>query len=195
MKTRIFLIALLTIVLSYELMAQPNDSRWSFELNGGVSVPATKLNGTELNIGAGFEGIFHYKFLPHFGAYAGWGWNKFSADHTFAGQEVDFEETGYIFGFQYQHPIGESSMQYYLRAGGLYNHIEVENKEGEITNDTGHGLGWQLAGGFNIPLNSKWSISPGVKFNSLQRDLDLPASIESLNLNYLSARVGVIRKF
>jgi len=86
-------------------------------------------------------------------------------------------------------------MQYYLRAGGLYNHIEVENKEGEITNDTGHGLGWQLAGGFNIPLNSKWSISPGVKFNSLQRDLDLPASIESLNLNYLSARVGVIRKF
>ena len=99
--------------------------KFSFELRGGVSVATQDLGDADLNTGFGFEGILDYRFMPHLGAYVGWGWNRFSAEKSFAGQDVDFEETGYPFGLQFNHPIGSSSLAYYIRGGGIYNHIET----------------------------------------------------------------------
>jgi opacity protein-like surface antigen len=129
------------------------------------------------------------------GAYGGWGWNKFSADQSFAGDNVDFEETGYIFGLQFLHPIGSGAMNGFVRAGGLYNHIEIENSAGDITDDTGHGLGFQLAAGVEIPVAKKWSVTPGLKFNFLSRDLNTTSGNRELNLSYDCLRVGFQRKF
>lgn len=195
MKTKELMALILLTVLSVNSIAQESDKRFGFELSGGASFATQKLGGADLNTGLGFEGIFHYRFMPHLGVYAGWGWNKFAADKSAIGADLDFEETGYVVGLQFKHPIGSSPMSYYVRAGGLYNHIEVENDEGDIIHDTGHGFGWQLAGGIDIPLGKNWSLTPGVKFNALSRDLDEDGVSTALDLNYLSVRVGILKKF
>jgi hypothetical protein len=195
MKTKVFLSIVLVIIVSATTLAQKNEKRFGFELSSGVSVATNKLSESTLNPGLGFEGIFHYRFLPHTAVYAGWGWNRFGAEESFAGDDVCFEETGYVFGLQFKHPFGNSPVQYYLRAGGLYNHIETENSDGDVFNNTGHGLGWQLAGGINVPMGKNWSFTPGVKFNSLSRDSDFDGVTKELNHNYVSLRVGFLKRF
>jgi hypothetical protein len=175
---------------------EKENERFGFELNlGGPSLPTSKLAGDKLKTGFGFEGIFHWSFMPHTGIYAGWGWHKFTADHSFAGDDIDFEETGYIFGLQFKHPIPNSSLKYFVRGGGLYNHIELENESGEIIGDTGHGMGWQVAGGIDLSLGKAWSFIPSVKFNSLSRELDWKGTTRDLHLKYASVRIGFLKKF
>jgi hypothetical protein len=188
------LIAIL-VLISVISFAQQKEKRFGFELSGGVSFATKDLYGADLKTGLGFEGILHYSFLRHTGVYAGWGWNRFSADESFAGNNMDFEETGYVLGLQFKHPFGVSPVSYYLRAGGLYNHIEIENEEGDITYDTGHGFGWQVAGGVDLPLGRNWSLTPGVKFNSLSRDLDIGETTTQLELNYIFVCIGILKRF
>jgi len=195
MKTKVLITITLIASLTLSSFAQENEKRFGFELSGGASFATRKLDDANLNTGFGFEGIFHYRFMPHAGVYGGWGWNRFGADKSFAGTDVCFEETGYILGLQFKHPIGTTPLSYYLRAGGLYNHIEIENEDGDITGDSGHGFGWQLAGGIDINLGSNWSLTPGVKFNALNREIDLDGSSTHLNLNYINLRVGIIKRF
>ncbi len=183
------------ILLSLNTMAQSKDNRFAVELNGGVSIATNKLVDTKLSPGGGFEAVLHYRFLKHIGIYGGWGWNKLSADNSFAGSDVCFEETGYLFGLEFVHPIAESKISYMLRAGGLYNHIETENAEGKIISDTGHGLGYQLAGGIDFPIGSSWSIAPMIKYNSLKRKGNFGETENTLDYNYISLRIGIIKKF
>ncbi|OFX82818.1 MAG: hypothetical protein A2W99_14240 [Bacteroidetes bacterium GWF2_33_16] len=195
MKTKVLFTIALIASLTLSSFAQENEKRFGFELSGGASFATRKLDNANLNTGFGFEGIFHYRFMPHAGVYGGWGWNRFGADKSFAGTDVCFEETGYVLGLQFKHPIGTTPLSYYLRAGGLYNHIEIENEDGDINGDSGHGFGWQLAGGIDINLGSNWSLTPGVKFNALNREIDLDGSSTHLNLNYINLRVGIIKRF
>lgn len=194
MKTKAFTVVLF-LLFAGSIFAQETEKRFGVELNGGASLATQKIEGVSTQTGAGFEGLFHYRFMPHLGIYAGWGWNTLPAKHSFAGDDVCFEETGYVFGLNFSHPIDGSGLSYYVRAAGLYNHIETENADGDIINDTGHGLGFQLAGGIEIPLNSKWKLTPGIKFNSLSRETTYEGTTRELDYQYVSIRVGIARKF
>jgi hypothetical protein len=195
MKTKAIFIGIIFLSLILPAQAQTADSRWGFELSSGLSMATQKLGGAKLNPGLGFEGIFHYRFAQHTGLYAGWGWNRFGADNSFAGNDVCFEETGYVMGLQYKHALGSSPVSWYLRAGALYNHIETENADGDIINDTGHGWGWQLAGGIDLPLGKNWSLTPGVKFNSLTPETNFDGTTRKLDYRYLQVRVGIRKSF
>ncbi|AFH47832.1 Hypothetical protein IALB_0118 [Ignavibacterium album JCM 16511] len=133
--------------------------------------------------------------MPHLAAYAGLSYNNFAVDQSFAGNNASFEETGYTFGLQFIHPIGESDIKYIVRAGGTYNHIEIENNNGDITIDSGHGLGWQAEAGLVIPFSDKFSLLPSVRYRSLKRDIDINNVNTSVDLNYLSVGVGLSWSF
>jgi opacity protein-like surface antigen len=134
--------------------------------------------------------------MPHVGIYAGWGWNRMAADHSFAGDDMCFEETGYIFGLQFMHPIADSRFSYYFRGAGLYNHIETENVEGEIVNDSRHGLGYQLGAGVNFSMKNNWSLNMGLKYNSLSRETEFEGVTETLDYKYISVvRIGIVKHF
>lgn len=195
MKAKVILITILCIQMMSTALAQGNEKRFGFELSGGASLATSKPGDAKLNPGLGFEGIFHYCFMPHTGVYAGWGWNHFGSDDSFAGKNIDFEETGYVFGLQYKHPFGQKPLAYYFRAGGLYNHIELENTDGDIIADSGHGLGFQLATGIDYSLGKNWSITPGLKFNYLNREITTDELTTKLDHQYLSLRVGILKKF
>jgi hypothetical protein len=194
MKTKGLLILAAITLLSLSGVGQETETRFGIELNGGASFATRELGGVDLNTGVGFETVFHYRFMDHLGAYAGWGWNKFSTDDTFAGSTADFEETGYVVGLQFKHPIGSSPISYYARLGGLYNHIEIEEGD-DIIEDTGHGLGFQMAAGIDIPLGANWNINPGVKFNAISGDIDNNGNTTNLDLNYVMIRVGIVKNF
>jgi len=187
----IFISAML-IITTQNVNAQ---NKWSFEFRPGVNFATKDLGDANLKTGFGFEGTFAYNFMPHLAAYAGWSWNKFSASQSFAGKNVDFEETGYCFGLQFIHPILNSNISYMIKAGGTYNHIETENSTGEIINDTGHGLGWEAGGGITIPMGKSWLLIPEVRYRSLSRDITIGDRKTPVNLNYISTGIGISYSF
>lgn len=194
MKTVI--LSLVLAALSLNGLAQEKEPRFGVELTGGVSVPLKKVSDATLKVGGGFEGTFHYRFIDHLGAYVGWGWNHFSSENSFAGAKSDFEETGYVLGLQFSHPLGKSPVSFYVRAGALWNHIEIESHDGNLIKDSKHGWGYQLAAGVYIPVGKNWSINTGLKYNSLvRRDVDFADHNRTLDLKYLSLRVGIIKRF
>lgn len=73
MKTKVVLSIFFVILLSHSIVAQEKEKRFAVEVNGGFAVPMSEIEGEKLNPGFGFEGIFHYRFMPHIGAFAGWG--------------------------------------------------------------------------------------------------------------------------
>ncbi len=195
MKTKVMIAVAILAMSAVNVFAQENEKRFGIELSGGASFATRELGHADLKAGFGFEGIFHYRFMKHLGVFAGWGWNKFSANDTFAGSNMDFEETGYIIGLQFKHTIASSPVSYYVRAGGLYNHIEMENADGNVRGNTGHGFGWQAACGLDIPLGKNWSITPGAKFSALSRDIHVEGAATHLDLHYISVRIGLIKNF
>lgn len=175
--------------------AQENDPRFGFEFNIGPSIALTKPGDADVNPGFGFETLLHYRMTPSVGVYGGWGWNRFGADNSFAGSDVCFEETGYVLGLQWNQPVVKEFLTCYLRAGVLMNHIEIENADGDIIGDSGHGPGFQVAAGVNWSLGGKWSLTPGLKLNALSREVDMDGVTTRLDYYYLSFRVGILKVF
>ncbi len=95
------------LLMNGAIFAQEN---WSAELRPGINFATQDLGNAELKTGFGFEATIGYRFMPHLGAYVGWGWNQFKSDNaSFAGTgDTDFEETGYTFGLQFVHPLGKA---------------------------------------------------------------------------------------
>lgn len=194
-KNRSLFAAVIGLILILSSQNADAQKKWSFELKPGVSFPTKDLHDAKLKTGFGFEGVLAYRFMPHLAAYAGWSWNKFNADKSFAGNNVDFEETGYSFGLQFIHPFSNSNISYLIKAGGIYNHIETENSAGNIINDTGHGLGWQAGAGVSIPLGNRWNLIPEIRYRSLSRDIKIGNEKIPVNLNYVSAGLGISYSF
>jgi len=193
MKKLLLTIAALTLIVLFNQTYAQN--KWSLEFRPGVDYATTDISNADLGIGFGLEGTIAYRFMPHLAAYAGWSYNNFAVDQSFAGADASFEETGYTFGFQFIHLIGESTLSYLVRIGGTYNHIEIENNDGDIIIDSGHGLGWQAEAGLVIPLSERFSLLPSVRYRSLNRDIKIENVSTSVDLNYLSVGVGLSWSF
>lgn len=186
--------ALIVLITSCQLNAQSNDE-WTLEFRPGVDLATKDIIDAELGTGFGFEATIAYRFMPHLSAYAGWSWNHYSAEQSFAGTNNGFEETGYTFGLQFIHPVGIHTIQYIVRAGATYNHIEIENKEGDIIIDSGHGPGWQVETGLIIPVSNRFSLLPSVRYRSLNREIQVQNDKMSVDLNYISYGIGLSWSF
>lgn len=193
MKKLFLTTAVLTLFLLFnQSIAQ---DKWSLELRPGVDYATKDISDADLGLGLGAELTITYRIMPHLATYAGWSYNNFAVDQSFAGADASFEETGYTFGLQFIHPIGGSDISYLIGAGGTYNHIEIENKDGDITIDSGHGLGWQAEVGIVIPLSDKFSLLPSVRYRSLSRDIEIENVSTSVQLDYFSVGVGLSWSF
>ena len=184
----LFLIALSTNIACAQ-------DRWKLELRGAANFPTKDLGDIELKTGFGFEGTISYNFISNLGAYAGWGWNQFQTDQSSEVEDPEFEETGYTFGLQYVHPIKESILNVLVRAGGVYNHIEVENNNGANIYDSGHGLGWQIGAGLEYQFAKHWKLTPSIRYHSLPCKIELENTDTDTQLNYVSAGIGISWSF
>lgn len=165
--------------------------RWSMEIDGGAAIPTSTLAGAELKTGFGLGANLRVRLQPHLSAYAGWEYHAFRTDDTMFGQrEIDVDDTGYSFGLRFEHPVFPRSAAW-VRVGGLANHIELENEAGDIISDSGHGLGYELGAGLSFPLGTRLAVTPGVRFRSLSRDLEVGGASESSRLSYLIVGMGL----
>lgn len=195
MQAKLILAITLITALTFTSVAQESEKRFGIELNGDISIVSSGLIGTNLNTGLGFETLLQYRFMPFTSIYGGWGYSHFNADESFAGSDIDFEQTGYILGLQLKRSISDSPISYFVRAGLLYSHIETENNAGEIISDTGHGVGFQVAGGIEVSLGKNWSLAPGLKFNSLSGETELEGVSYDLEHRYVSVSMGLVKRF
>ena len=190
MKRPLFL-GFFLVLLSFQMKAQ---ERWAVELRPQVNFPTQQVDGMDLKTGFGFEAMLSYKFMPHLGVYAGWGWNNFQAEEDLGIEDLEFEETGYSFGLQFIHPF-TSSLSYLVGAGGIYKHFEAEDASGEITADTGHELGWEVQAGLVYQMGNGFEIRPQVIYRSLATELELGSFDADFDLQYLSIGLGVAKRF
>lgn len=175
--------------------ASQEESRWSWETRFGVNTPIDDLGPAELETGIGFEASILYRLQPGVSAYFGWGWDRFESDGGLTGQTEDIEETGYNFGLQLMGPLGNRNLDYFLRLGGIFNHIELEDNDGDIVADSDHGLGWQVGAGLVFSMGDSWRLTPGVRFQTLSRDLAVNEVRRDVELEYLEFGIGLSRSF
>ncbi len=183
------LISLFVIVLlSTQLSGQ---GKWQLGIKSGMNFPTTEFGNSDLKTGIGGEMSLGYQFTNLLSAYTGWGWNHFSADQSFAGADVDFEETGYTLGVRFNYPTTISKVTYLVGIGGLYEHIEAENLEGIRIGDTGHGLGVQFEAAVAIGLGRHFQLTPYGRYRSLSTDFSIDNVTTPVDLKYLSAGIGL----
>ncbi len=173
---------------------------WAVELRVGADVPTQNLGDADLGTGIGLDGTVRYSFLPHLAVYAGWDWIHFNPDNGFAAADLDVEETGYVFGLRFEHPFsGEvaagAGPSWWVRAGGTYSHLEIEDAEGEIVADSDHGLGFEAGAGLAFDIGGRWSLTPGARYHSLSRELELEAGTADVDLQYIALEIGLAWRF
>ena len=181
----------LTIAASLAAWSSANaQARWSAELDGGLALPTGQLAGADLKTGFGFGANLRYRLQPHLSAYTGWEWHSFRTDALLGANKIDVDDTGYTFGLRFEHPIAARATGW-LRGGGLANHIELEDEAGHIIGDTGHGFGFEVGCGLTIPIGMRLSLTPGVRYRSLSRDLKVGAATGSARLSYVMLGSGL----
>ena len=175
-------------------------SRWDLTLQGGAAVPLESLNGVDLKTGAGFEGTAAYRIHPQLSVYAGWDWHRFVVSwpaRPFAGNARELEETGYAFGARLEHPLGMSggSPRLLVRAGGTLNHYEAEDDGGTVTDNSGHGLGWEAGVGLGFAITRHWQLAPVARVRMISRNLTIDGVKVESRLTYLTLEAAVSYRF
>lgn len=191
MKSKLIPLIFLGIMVCWPAMSQ---QRWSIELRPGVNFATEDLGPVELNTGFGVEATLAYKVMPHMAVYAGWGWNKFNGDGLVE-KDLDFEETGYTFGLRFVHPVINHDIYYVLAAGGIYNHLEIEDTNGDLLDETGHNLGWEVQAGLAFNLGVGFELRPMVSYRSLSTTANIGTVEQDLDLKYLAIGAGIVKTF
>jgi len=175
---------------SYSAQAQ---SRFSLEVTGVGAHATQNFGSADLDTGVGFGFNARYRFMPHLGAYAGWNWNHYATRNLMA-DEIDIEETGYALGLRFEHPL-TAGLDGWLRAGALIAHIELEDHDGDLIADSKHGLGWEVGAGVGVPLSSRFALTPGIGYRSLQREIVIGTAKQDVTLAGITFGTGVTYRF
>jgi len=185
-------IVIFTLSMVLASVAIFSQEKWSVEFRPNINFPTEDFVDTNIKVGYGFEVAFGYQFMEHLGAYAGWGYNNFNIKDS----DVDFDETGYTFGLQFIHPIGSSeNLSLLFRAGGIYNHIELEDNDGNLIDDSGHGFGWEVGAGLNYNIGGNWNLRPQIGYRTLSRDLNIEETTFNVDVNYIAVGLGIAVTF
>jgi len=184
-------------VLSFLFVASPlfAQPRWTAEVRGGVNVAVDEFADVDLKTGAGLEVGLGVRVAPDLFVYGAWDWQNRAAQMPLFGTAADVEDTGYAFGLRYVAPLA-SRAKPWVRAGGLFNHVEIEDEDaGDLVADSKHALGFEVGGGVDVMLNDRWSLTPGVRYRRFEPTVRFGGTESSSTLSYVTFDVGIALKF
>jgi len=184
-------------VLSFLFVASPlfAQPRWMAEVRGGVNVAVDEFAAVDLKTGAGLEMGLGVRVAPDLFVYGAWDWQNRAAKTQLLGTTADVEDTGYAFGLRYVAPLSGRAKPW-VRAGGLFNHVEIEDEDaGDLVADSKHTFGFELGGGLDVALNDRWSLTPGVRYRRFEPKVRFGGAESSSTLSYVTVDVGVSLKF
>lgn len=189
-------IAALSVATLFQPSTVEAQERWSIEIRGNGAISTQDAARETHQNGVGIEGNVQYRFLPHLAAYAGWDYTVFGALEAIAGPDLDVEETGYVVGLRFEHPFREGGRTNgWVRSGLTYNHLELENDAGDLIADSGHGFGWEFGAGLALPVRGRWSVTPGIRYRSISRDLEIGDTSVPVELQYVAFELGLGLRF
>ena len=90
------LLTAVTVAVMFVTNQSIAQDKWSLELRPGINYATKDISDADLGLGFGAELTIAYRFMPHLAAYAGWSYNNFAADQSFAGTDASFEETSLV---------------------------------------------------------------------------------------------------
>ena len=167
---------------------------WHWEFASDLAIPNGKLGPATLTHGLGFDATIAYGFTPKLGTYFGWNWHRFTADSALTGSKVDVNESGFVWGLQWRDRFAQTDFDYRLRAGVVYNQIELEDSRSIIA-DTKHGTGWEMGAALLIPLIGHWVLTPSIRYRSLSRSLTPLNQAYAVDLRYYTLGAGILLRF
>ena len=188
------LILTVPVLLAFSASTGLAQSRYSLDITGGAAFATEDLGTAALESGFGLGFTGNIRVMPHLHLYAGWDYQRFVTDELVAGTEFDVDDTGYAFGAKFEHPMLRK-VDGWLRLGALYNHIELENQDGDIVSDTGHEFGWEAGAGLSIPITQRLSIVPGTRYRTTSSTLKVGNTETDVDLSYITAEIGLAFKF
>lgn len=191
---RRLLISTLVIILCV-WAAAPAQAQGAFtvEVRGGVNSPTETFVDTDLERGVGLEGTVAFRVMPAVSVYGGWDWQRRSVEDRLFGAEGRLIDTGYVFGVKLT--PGTSRFAPWLRAGALYNHVELEDANGNAIADTDHVWGWEAGAGIDVPIGGSLRLTPGVRYRRFAPMLQLGSASFESTLAYLVVDVGLAVRF
>jgi hypothetical protein len=190
--------AITALVAAAALVTVPGDldaQRVATDLRTVVATETQRLAGADLSVGIGFGATIAYQLQPHLAAYGGWDWIHFQAEQSFAGVDMDFEETGYTAGLRFEHPVGSSDLMFRIEGGATYKHVEIEDVAGAGIADSGHDFGFEAGGGIVFPLGETWRLTPTMRFRSLSPAFAITGVTTKTDFRYAGVELGVSRHF
>jgi len=169
--------------------------RWTVEVRGGANVNSNQFEAIDLNTGVGFGGALGVRILPDLFAYGGWDWQHHRAEALLFGVSAHVEDTGYAFGLRYVVPVSYRAKPW-VRAGGLYNHVEIEgSSDSALVADSKHTLGLEVGGGLEVALVGAWSLTPGLRYRRFEPTVRVGGAESSTTLSDVTFDVGMVLRF
>jgi opacity protein-like surface antigen len=160
-----------------------------------VNVAVDEFAAVDLKTGAGFEMGLGVRVAPDLFVYGAWDWQNRAAKAQLFGTTADVEDTGYAFGLRYVVPVS-SRAKAWVRAGGLLNHVEIEDEAaGDLIADSKHTFGFEVGGGLDLTLNDRWSLTPGVRYRRFEPNVRFGGTESSSTLAYVAFDVGIAMRF
>lgn len=179
------LVALIACTFAFASTSSMGRETIGAEIRLGVGIPTEDLGNFSVDTGSVIEATLIHSIISTVGVYAGWGWRQFGSDN------LDVEQTGYVVGFQYSPPLPGSETILRFRVGATYERIELEDNDGVSIENSGHGMGIEVGAAIPIALNAEWSVTPGVRYRTLTRDIEIDGSESEVHLSYVAIDVGL----
>jgi|GEM_PF-1481257 len=185
------LLLLLSAPLDAQMRSAPHERAASIELRGGYGYPLGNFSddvGAEPDFGFGVTGSL--MLTPSVGLYTGWSRDIFDCEACAGGDQINV--SGFEGGLTFVIPVRHGFTPW-LRAGATWHRTSFEFDVADFRAD--REWGFQAAGGLDIPLGEMFSISPGVRYNTLSPSVDFPddspIDVDAGTVQYLSFDLGL----
>lgn len=170
--------------------------RFGIEVRGSGALATQESTRETHEYGVGLDATVQYRIRPSLATYGGWNHTQFGARDAIAGPGMKIEETGFVLGLRLDRPLTEgSSATAWLRGGATYTNLELEQSDGDITDRSGHGLGWEFGAGVALPVVGSWSVTPGIRYRSMTRDFATEGVTAPVQLQQVAFEIGILRLF
>jgi hypothetical protein len=168
-------------------------SRWGIDCKPSLNFPTLLFSGIKLQPGFGFDAQVTYHVAGNVSVYGGWVWALFPQNKT-DGNALRVQRLGSSFGLKFTQPINKYNLEYYVKGGGLHQHLSIENSAQKHFNTDPH-WGWQIESGLSLPLDYGIALQPGLKYTTVAGNIEENGSRSGFHLNDLSAGIILSIRF